>query len=217
MLNFILLLVISYLLGSIPTSFILGKMLRGIDIREHGSGNAGATNAYRVLGARPALVTVAIDISKGFVPVFFLAPILGTGVGLSLIWVKIIAGLFAVAGHIWTIFLKFRGGKGVATGAGILLALAPMATLVGVIAFIVVTALTRYVSLGSICAACSIPITIGIQIFVLKQAIAIELFYLGLILIVTVVVTHRSNIRRLLTGQERRLGDKAGLASSENQ
>ena len=147
----ILLLFLSYVTGSIPTSIILGKLVKGIDIREHGSGNAGGTNVFRVLGWKPALVVVIIDVFKGWLPtavystsIFNNLPITDVGV------LQILCGFAAVLGHTYTIFAGFRGGKGIGTLAGMLIALYPIAFPLCLLAFVATLILTGYVSLGSI-------------------------------------------------------------------
>ena len=159
MLELIILLFISYVIGSTPTSIIVGKLVRGIDIREHGSGNAGGTNVFRVLGWKPALVVVSIDIFKGWLPTAVLATALFQGklvipdTGL----VQILCGFTAVLGHTYTMFAGFRGGKGVGTLAGMLLALFPIAFPLCLLVFILTLILTGYVSVSSMMAAVSYP------------------------------------------------------------
>ncbi|OQY26102.1 MAG: acyl-phosphate glycerol 3-phosphate acyltransferase [Candidatus Cloacimonetes bacterium 4572_55] len=211
MLSFGLLLIASYLLGSIPTSYLLGRWLKGIDIRDHGSGNVGSTNAYRTLGARPAIFTVVADILKGFIPVFFFTFYWkgwGQEIDIPYVWVQISFGICAIIGHIRTIFLKFRGGKGVATGAGVILGLTPIPALIALTLFIALVAGTGYVSLGSIVAALSIPIVLVAGKFSVAPQIEWELISLGVVLAITVLVTHRSNIGRFLRKEEKRIWNK---------
>ncbi len=204
-----ILIIASYLLGSFPTSYVLVKLLKGIDIRKYGSGNAGATNVYRIAGKWPALFTVLADMAKGFVPVFFFVPWLSAGAPLSIIWLKILAGWAAFAGHILTIFFRnFKGGKGVATGAGVLLAFAPIPMVIGVIGFILVVIKTRYVSLGSMIGAFLIPVTMLLQRYYFHVDIPIGFPIAGFLMFLVVVRTHHANIGRLRRGEERKFGEK---------
>jgi len=194
-----LLIVAAYLIGAFPSSFVVAKLVRGIDLREHGSGNLGATNAYRVLGWRPALPIMVLDISKGWFPARMFPAWDGSAVPE---W-ALAFGAAAIIGHVFSIYMRFRGGKGMATSAGVLLALAPLAVLIGFGVWAGIVWATGYVSLASITAAVLIPIVIG----TLYDVSA--LFWLTLALAVFVVWAHRSNIRRLLAGTENRFGRRA--------
>ena len=184
---------LSYLLGSIPTGLWLGLKLRGIDIREHGSKNIGATNTMRVLGKKLGAVALAGDMAKGIIPVLLFAR-LGDWPHLDLA-----CGLAAIIGHTASLFLRFRGGKGVATGTGVFLALCPIPTLIAAVVFAAVVALTRMVSAGSICAAAALcaavyltPATWPLRVIATLAA-------------VLVIWKHRSNIQRIIRGQENRI------------
>lgn len=193
--------ILSYLLGSLPTAYIFGKMYRGIDIREYGSGNVGATNVFRVLGKGPGSIVLFVDVLKGFLAVSVLANVLG----LQFIWQRLVLALAVVSGHNWTLFLKFKGGKGIATSLGVLIALSleiasvrPVFLLtmgIWVLAFL----LSGFVSLASILAAVFLPV---IMVFTNQP---FEITCLGIVFSVFVVLRHRSNIRRLLLGQESRV------------
>jgi glycerol-3-phosphate acyltransferase PlsY len=196
---------VCYVAGSIPTSIIVSKLLRGIDIRDRGSFNAGATNVYRVLGLAPAILVSAVDVGKGLVAVLVLSRI-GEAGPLNRDWVQIIAGLAAMAGHVWTVFAGFRGGKGVNTAAGVLVALAPWATLIGLLVWLVVTFITRYVSVGSMSAAVALPVVLVVERFVLGRAVSAQVLVLGCVAGMLILITHRSNIARLLRGEENRFG-----------
>jgi len=148
----VLVIILSYLIGSFPTAIIAGRILKGIDIRQHGSGNAGATNVFRVLGWKAGLGVLFIDMFKGFVPVFWVAGILCPSPD-NVIYYKIIAAIAAIIGHMWTIFAGFKGGKGVGTSAGVFIALAPVPLVGALLSFVLVVAVWRYVSLGSLIAA----------------------------------------------------------------
>ena len=212
----ILLLSASYVTGSIPTSIIVGKVFKGIDIREHGSGNAGATNVFRVLGWKQALIVVVVDIFKGWLPAAVYAtslfqgqPIEETGV------VQILCGFAAVLGHTNTIFAGFKGGKGVGTLGGMLLALFPVAVPLCLIVFAVVLMLTGYVSVGSILASASLPIFL----FILPplgfaDTAPLSLLIFSLLVPWFIIFTHRSNITRLRSGDENRF-EKAMIFSNK--
>jgi glycerol-3-phosphate acyltransferase PlsY len=195
----------SYLLGSIPTAYLFGR-LRGIDIRQHGSGNIGATNALRVLGRASGIIVLLLDIFKGFTAVFFLGNFFVSRVNLvSSELLFIILGLTCIAGHNWTIFLKFKGGKGVATTLGVLLGLSfqikglGIVLLLVIITWLVIFVLFRIVSLASIIAGLSIPI----YIFILK--LSLNTYLLGILLSLFIFIRHRTNLKRLIEGKESRL------------
>lgn len=187
-------LVLSYLCGAIPFGYIIAKLFKGIDIRTQGSGNPGATNVYRSVSKPLGIVTLILDILKGFIPVYFV-----TLINPSSYFIVLLVALVTILGHIFTIFLKFKGGKGVATGCGIFLALNPIATVVCLLVFAVVLAISKYVSLGSICAAITLPI----MIFVLGGKIELTIF--ATIIAIVVIVRHISNIKRLLSGTENKI------------
>ena len=189
---------VAYVLGSIPSAVWIGKRFYGIDVREHGSRNAGATNTLRVLGARAALPVFAIDILKGFAAVM-LAHLSGYEAGSSQMFnLKIALVAAAVAGHILPLFADFRGGKGVATLAGAVLAVYPGAVLLCLLVFAVVFGLTHYVSLGSMSAGVAFPIFI----LILKRQPPVSLVVFGCVIALLLLFTHRKNIRRLLTRSE---------------
>jgi len=204
-LQLFLLLFLSYLTGSFPTSIILGKLVKGIDVREHGSGNAGGTNVFRVLGWKPALVVVLIDIFKGWLPTAIYATTLFNGQPINDVGVvQILCGFAAVLGHTYTIFAGFRGGKGIGTLAGMLIALFPIAFPLCLIAFILTLILTGYVSLSSIFATISLPIILLIlPIFGIEQS-DLSLLIFALLVPWFAIYTHRSNIARLREGTENR-------------
>ena len=189
-------LVASYLAGSIPTALIAGRAIGGVDIRDHGSGNAGATNVYRLFGLKPYIATLIIDIFKGYAAVAFIAP-LGFGV-ITDQRTALLCGIAAIAGHIWTLFARFKGGKGVATAGGVMLGLAPLVALSAICIYFIVTFTTKYVSLGSMLGACSAPLLLP---FLYPQAPS-ELMVICIALACLIMFTHRENIRRLLSGEE---------------
>ena len=197
----IILIIVAYILGSVPNALWIGKVFKGIDIREHGSKNTGSTNAARVLGAKLGILTLILDISKGAIPValslFMKADLLENITGISNLDF-IMIGIFAIVGHSFSIFMKFKGGKAVATTVGVFTVLVPKALLLAAVVFFVVFALTRYVSVSSITAAISLPIFI----FFLYGDIPYTVF--GGIITILIIVKHKSNIQRLLNGTESR-------------
>jgi glycerol-3-phosphate acyltransferase PlsY len=209
--------ILSYLVGSIPTSLLVTKAVKGIDIREHGSGNAGGTNVMRVLGWKHGLFVILLDALKGVLAVIVIARLHYGGLPFQNIspfddftLVQIIAGVAAVIGHIWTVFAGFRGGKGIATALGMLLMIVTLDMLVAVGIFILVVSISRYVSLGSILGALSIPLTLIIRENIFHDHIhsysTILPFVIGISLLV--VFTHRKNVIRLLNGTENKISFK---------
>jgi acyl phosphate:glycerol-3-phosphate acyltransferase len=197
-----LLVLAAYLIGAFPTSFVAARLVRGIDLREHGSGNLGATNAFRILGWRAATPIFIIDIAKGFVPAFYFPRVDGRE---AAFW-ALVYGAAAIIGHVFSIYVRFKGGKGVATGAGVFLALSPVAVLVGLGIWTLLVALTGYVSLASIAAAAALPVLVAVT------GAAREVLLLSVLLSVFVIYAHRANIRRLLRGEEHRFGRRAPSA-----
>ncbi len=195
---------VAYLLGSIPAAFIAGK-LRGIDLRDHGSGNLGATNVFRVLGARTGAIVMAFDLAKGALPVYFLPGL--TGVELRGWW-AIGYGIAAIIGHVRPVYLLWKGGgKGVATSAGVFLALTPIATSVTTAIWIAVLLRSGYVSLASLVAALVLPVGV-----LIAEGFDSPLFYVSVLVAVFVVWTHRANIGRLRRGEESRFGGRKNAA-----
>lgn len=211
MLDLISIIILSYLAGSFPTAIIVGKISKGIDIREHGSGNAGGTNVFRVLGWKLGVLVMLVDVFKGFLATYYISQFSYFGDStLELTYLMLIAGVFAIMGHIWTIFAGFRGGKGVGTAAGFMLGLMPQAVIVGFIVFFVILFSTRYVSLSSMIAASSIPITLLLQKF--GFGIDVPWVFIGITILIAILIiyTHRSNIDRLLKGNENRISSFKG-------
>lgn len=200
---------VAYLVGSFPTSIITGKILRGIDIREHGSGNAGGTNVFRVLGAGPGVFVMLFDVFKGFVATYWVSQIvILQPPAFSRESLMLLAGAAAVIGHIWTIFARFRGGKGVGAAAGMLIALYPTALLICLLIFGLLLATTRIMSIASMAAAVALPIILTIFKFALNVPVANVLYYFSFILAALIVFTHRANIKRLREGTENKFGRK---------
>ncbi|MFA5350338.1 MAG: glycerol-3-phosphate 1-O-acyltransferase PlsY [Candidatus Omnitrophota bacterium] len=199
-------LVASYSLGSIPTAYLFGRILKGIDIRKVGSGNVGATNAMRALGRGPGITVLLLDILKGFIVVVFLGDyFVNKQIFIQEYNLRIIMGLCSICGHNWTIFLRFKGGKGIATTFGVLLGLAlrlpGLGVVIGVLVLIwlIVFMTWRIVSLASIMAAIIFPILI---LFLKLPAI---LVIVSFILCIFVIIRHRSNLSRIIRGKEPRL------------
>lgn len=205
-LELIVLLLISYVTGSTPTSIIAGKVVKGIDIREHGSGNAGGTNVFRVLGWKPALVVIIVDIFKGWLPTAIYATTLFQNQPIQDIGaVQILCGFAAVLGHTYTMFAGFKGGKGVGTLGGMLIALFPIAVPLCIIVFAIVLILTGYVSLGSIIASVSLPIILlTLPPLGFAEPPTLSLLVFSLLIPWFIIFTHRSNLSRLRSGEENR-------------
>lgn len=200
-------LLISYLLGSIPWGYLLVRCFKRIDIRKYGSGNIGFTNVLRVAGKPTAALTLILDSGKGWLAVACLAPWLhGWGRGLNPEIFQIGAFITVVGGHIFPFFLHFKGGKGIATGAGALLALSPAVFGITLGFWLLLVILFRYVSLGSILAVALLPLLMW---FFQKQ---LSLIIFTLILAILIIIRHRDNIKRLLSGKERKIGEKIALS-----
>jgi glycerol-3-phosphate acyltransferase PlsY len=199
---------IGYGSGSLPWGLWLGRALRGVDVRTLGSGNLGATNVYRSLGPGIGITTLALDMAKGALPVWLVpGSALGTGFPAGAEWCRVAVGLAAIAGHMWTMFAGFKGGKGVATTAGVLLALSPPAFGVFVAVFVGAVALTRYISVGSMLGALAFALTLG-----LTRGFSHPAAIFGTVVTVLVILRHRENIGRLLKGQERRFSFRPSAA-----
>ena len=198
LLSSLLLLAIGYLLGSMPNGYLAGRWLKGIDLRQCGSGSTGATNVLRNVGKAPALVVFLLDVGKGA-----LAVLLAKNFGLN-DWVQVLAGLAALAGHIWPVWLGWKGGKAVATGLGMFLGLAWPVGLACFGLFMAVISISRIVSLSSVVAA------IGLPVLMVISGNSSAYVVVSLVASVLVLWRHRSNIERLIAGTEPRIGAKAG-------
>ena len=201
---------IGYLSGSLPWGLWLGRWVRGVDVRTMGSGNLGATNVYRSLGPGLGILTLALDMLKGAAPVWLVG---GTAIAERFPggaeWCRLAVGFCAIAGHVWTMFAGFKGGKGVATTAGVLLALSPLAFLAFAVVFVVTVALTRYISLGSMLGALTFAVALAL---LSPRGVASPTFAFGALVAVLVVARHRENIARLARGEERRFSFRGGKA-----
>ncbi|HQX30863.1 MAG: glycerol-3-phosphate 1-O-acyltransferase PlsY [Flavobacteriales bacterium] len=194
--------VVAYFFGSIPSSVWWGKAFYGVDVREHGSRNAGATNTFRVLGWRAGVPVLVIDILKGFIPVRLLPNFSDLEPDTApWMWLRVALLFAAVLGHLYPIMAKFRGGKGMATSLGGVLAVHPGAALICLIVFLVVFLLSKYVSLGSLGAAITFPIAVAL---IYHEASAVKVGF-AIILCLLVFFTHRENIARLLRGEENKM------------
>jgi glycerol-3-phosphate acyltransferase PlsY len=202
MIEFAAVVIGSYLIGSIPSGLVIGK-LKGIDVREYGSGNIGTTNVLRTLGARYGALVLIADVFKGVIAVLLARYIIGSPMS------EMAAGFAAVAGHDWSVFLKFKGGRGVATSLGGILPMAmwaPLAAVAGVVIFIALIALTRYVSLASIMG--SLSAVVAMAVFMGMDRVPWEYLVYIVVVVALIIFQHRDNISRLLSGTESKLGQK---------
>ncbi|MGK9476569.1 glycerol-3-phosphate 1-O-acyltransferase PlsY [Melioribacter sp. OK-6-Me] len=214
MLNLLFVVILSYLVGSIPTSIIISKLVKGIDIRQYGSGNAGGTNVFRVLGWKWGVLTILFDALKGAIAVIVVARLYLDNFPFNNITpfddftlVQILCGVAAVIGHIWTVFAGFKGGKGIATALGFLLTIITVDMLFALGIFLIVVYFSRYISLGSLTAAVSVPIILIVR----ENVFGVHIASYGIILpfaialALLVIYTHRKNIDRLLKGSENKI------------
>ncbi|MBU1299689.1 MAG: glycerol-3-phosphate 1-O-acyltransferase PlsY [Bacteroidetes bacterium] len=214
MLSLFYVIFLSYLVGSIPTSIIVAKLLKGIDIRQHGSGNAGGTNVIRVLGLKEGIFVIVFDIFKGFIATVFIAKLMYSPFPFKNLTpledftlVQILAGSAAIVGHIWTVFGGFKGGKGMATATGMLIGLAPIDILIVIGVFTIVFIISRYISLGSISAAVAFPLTLFFRENIFKAEVegySILIFF-SIGIAALLIFTHRANIKRLIEGREHKI------------
>ncbi len=193
----VLLLVIAYVMGSIPFGLIVGKMWAKVDVRQHGSGNIGVSNVFRTIGPLPAVVVLAFDAGKGALPV-----LLAVQVFPDSIW-GLATGIAAIIGHNWPAFLRFKGGRGVATTIGVILTLSPIVALILFVLWVITLAVSRYISLASMIAALAFPL------LVYFWRISGTYLALSILISVFVIYRHRPNIQRLLAGTEYKIGEKA--------
>ena len=201
----------AYLLGSIPAGFLVARA-KGIDIRKVGSGNIGATNAMRVLGKPAGIFVLVMDLLKGFAAIAWLTVLvlkIFNGTTTDLETLKIVAGIFVVLGHNYTCWLKFKGGKGIATTAGVYLALAPLALGIALVVFILTVLLTRFVSLGSIVAAVALPIAVWFT----RDNLTLRMMTIALGAMA--IFKHRKNMQRIMAGTENRLGKKSSTEAAK--
>lgn len=214
MISVAVIVLVSYLLGSIPGSLWAGKLLYGVDLRNYGSGNAGATNAFRVLGWKAGVVSTVVDLGKGLLAAGVVAPLLridplptwGLVPWQATTVICLVAGLVAILGHMFPVWAKFQGGKGMNTAAGVLFALTPITTAITVGIFVIVLLAFRYVSLASMIAAIAFPSTVAIRRYVFDiESLDPSLLVFGAVMAAGIIYAHRSNIKRLLAGNENRV------------
>jgi glycerol-3-phosphate acyltransferase PlsY len=201
MLNILCGVILAYLIGSIPTSYLIGK-IKGVDIRSKGSGNVGATNVLRVMGKLPASIVLIADILKGVIAVTLIASLCYKNGQISLTTFRAVLGISAIVGHNWSVFLKFKGGKGVATSLGVFMVLLPEPMAIAAIVWVLAVGFTKYVSLGSLLLAVTVPIAAALM--------GKELALTALAVTVCILVSyrHKENIKRLLLGAENKIGSK---------
>lgn len=199
MIEYAVVIIGSYLIGSIPWGLIAGR-LRGVDVRQYGSGSIGTTNVLRTIGTKSAIVVLALDVLKGVTAVLIGHYVIGSPTG------EMAAGFAAVGGHDWSIFLKFKGGRGVATTLGCVLAMEPLSPVAGIVVFVILVALTRYVSLGSICGSLAAVAAMGA--FWAVDRVPWQYFVFIAAAVALIIFQHRDNISRLLAGTESKLGQK---------
>lgn len=197
----------AYLLGSVPTSLIVARVFGNLNLREFGSGNLGATNLYRAMGWKAAAPVALFDVAKGTVPV-----LLAQRSSAAPAWWPLAVGLAAVAGHVFSPFARFRGGKGVATAAGVFAALAPWPVLVGLLVWLATLKLTGFVSLGSILAALALVVSLPL----LQPGAPRVTLWAALAVFAFIVFTHRANIKRLIAGTEARFGRPRSAGEAGN-
>lgn len=215
MLALVVVILISYLLGSIPSSIWVGKVAKGVDIRDHGSGNAGATNTFRILGWKPGVCVLLIDIFKGFVCSFWVSQLayqIASG-PISIIpnwevdpFLQILCGVVAIIGHMFPIFANFDGGKGMATATGMLMAIEPISISIAIVVFLIVMFAFRYVSLASLVSAFIYPLVLLLLRYGFGLDIDGSILIFGAIAGIGLIIKHIGNIRRLLNGTENKVG-----------
>jgi acyl phosphate:glycerol-3-phosphate acyltransferase len=190
--GFVVLLVLAYLCGSIPFGVVIGKLFYGVDVRQHGSGNVGTTNVFRVLGKRAGIAVLVCDMLKGYIPAVLAAWLFDP-------WFAIFIAAAPVVGHMYSVFLKFKGGKGIATGAAVVLALVPLVFAIIFTVWIVLLLTTRYVSVASLTAATLVPVLA----VVLQEPVPYQIA--GVLVALVIWWAHRGNLKRLRAGQEHRV------------
>ena len=210
MVTILIAVIAGYLLGSIPTGVWLGRLIKGLDIREHGSGSMGATNVFRVLGAKVAILVLTVDIAKGYLACYLASSVNMGDTMLVPTQLAIIGGISAVIGHLYPLFAGFKGGKGIATGGGLLLYLIPLEVGFALTLFVLTVYITRYVSVGSILAVFFLFASAFLERYYFHYPIEDEIIAVVILLMILALYTHRSNIQRLLAGTENRFGKKTG-------
>ena len=197
----VLLLLVSYLLGSIPFSIIAGKLIKGIDIREFGSGNAGATNTFRVLGKKAGIPVLILDVLKGYLAVSLVLFTSYISASEPYINLQLAFGIACVLGHVFPIYVGFRGGKGVATLLGFMIAVFPEAALISILVFLITLLFSKYVSLGSILAGICFPF----GVYYLSDYVVPTMMIFAIFVPILLIATHQRNIERLVRGEEKKV------------
>ena len=202
MMRILFAIVTAYVIGSIPTSYLMGRF-KGIDVRKKGSGNVGATNVLRTVGKLPALIVLIVDILKGVLAVTLIASFFyNQDMPVNFNVLRALLGISVIVGHNWSVFLKLKGGKGVATSCGVLLVLLPEAAAIAILVFLLVLAITKYVSLGSILLSITVPVVAALM------GKELEFILLSVTICILISYRHKSNIKRLLAGTENKVGGK---------
>ncbi len=204
---------VSYLIGSIPSSIWVGKVYKKIDIRDYGSGNAGATNTFRILGWKAGVVVLLIDLTKGFVCAAVISQLayqIGSGPAAPAVWeadafLRIVCGAAAVFGHMFPLYASFEGGKGAATAAGMLYGIEPLSITITIVVFITVILISRYVSLGTIIGSAVYPLSQIVLIRFFNWPIDVSVVIFSTILALVIIAKHHGNIKRLISGTENRI------------
>jgi len=196
--------ILSYVVGSLPTGYIFAKFFRKVDIRTIGSGSTGATNTMRLLGPKIAAIVLLIDALKGLFATMLIGRINLGDLAMPSAWLMMIAGMSAIAGHIFPVWIGFKGGKGIGTAAGMLIGMLPLETAFALAVFVVTVATTKYISLGSILASLYIFVALLAERMIFGKFIEPAQILLGIVLSIIVLMTHRQNIKRLLKGTENR-------------
>lgn len=200
MLNLLYAVIAAYIIGSIPTSYLVGRA-KGVDVRKEGSGNVGTTNVLRLAGKLPALIVLIVDILKGVIPVTLIASLFyNRNMPIDFGVFSVLLGISTIAGHNWSIFLRLKGGKGVATSCGVFMVLLPEAMAIAALVFLITLLLTKYVSLGSILLSITVPIVTALM------GKEIELILLSVTICILIGCRHKDNIKRLLMGTENKIG-----------
>ncbi|NCO33324.1 MAG: acyl-phosphate glycerol 3-phosphate acyltransferase [Armatimonadetes bacterium CG2_30_59_28] len=199
-----------YVIGSLPFGVLYGKLVKGVDIRQHGSGNIGASNVMRLFGVQAFVIVFALDALKGVAAILLCQRLFGP----EHAWMVLLGGLLSVLGHTFSVFLKFTGGRGVATGLGLLVAVAPVAGLCTFLVWAVTLALTRYISVASIAGSISAPLWV---VFIQPQTVPFPYRLMIAIAATLLVIRHAPNMKRLIAGQEFKLGQKVELDSQVNR
>jgi len=202
MMNIVLGIVAGYLIGSLPFGIIITRIFKGVDVRDFGSGSSGFTNVYRVCGIGPALIVAFLDIGKGFAAAYIGLLLYDPSMPIKSEHLMLICGCAGVIGHIYTIFARFKGGKGVLTALGVCIGVIPLEAMIALVVFAVVFAITRYISAGSMIAAATLPLSLIVEKYGFHRNVDGVLFGFTVLIVAVIFYAHRQNIRRILKGEE---------------